>query len=443
MDGDQKMNIGICIEITINFIQQFVFIGFLYLFFDKNENKLKNVLSFWITVFLLFTVCNYFTFHGLMFNHIDSIIGTTVMIIYSVFFLKGQLYLRILAPIITFGLNILIANLNLAVMVHWGNMSFIDALTFSTSFRYLYIITSNLIYIMVLLILLRIGKKRIQVSKIPEIISFLLIAIIIYVAALSDMLLYEVSGFNRDILPHVVIICVSVFALAGMFWYLLLKTSRDNKLKTDLLLSKQREEMYKNSVLSTNEYIERLSHVKHDIKNNTMTINRLIADGEYNRAIELCDSISAKLSSPTLSYCDNPVLNAILNVEIEKAIENRVDLHYIINDTLYFIEDADIVSIIGNLCDNAIEYLSGLEEDKRNMNITISMYKDYHYITCKNTIVSSVLNTNPNLNTTKEDDVLHGKGLKILRDIAQKYSGEILLKEYDDELSVSVIIRNT
>lgn len=345
-------------------------------------------------------------------------------------------------PVIEISINTLISYLNLAIMVQFGNKPFVDALTFSTSFRYLYIITANLIYMVVLLVLLRIGKKRIHVSNISEIISFLLIAIIIYVAALSDMILYEVSDFNEAVLPYVVVICVSIFALTGMFWYLLLKVSRDSKLETDLLLSKQREEMYKNSVLSTNEHIEKLSRVKHDIKNNTMTISRLISDGKYDNAVELCNSISAKLSSPALSYCENPVLNAILNVEIEKALDSKIDLYYIINDSLSFVDDADIVSIIGNLCDNAIEYLSGIEEDKRSMNITISAYKGYHYITCDNTILSSVLDTNPYMNTTKKDASLHGKGMKILRDVAQKYSGEILLKEYGEKLSISVIIRN-
>ena len=125
-------------------------------------------------------------------------------------------------------------------------------------------------------------------SNIVEIISFLFIAIIVYVAALSDTILYQISGFNKEIFPYVIAICVSIFALTGMFWYLLLKVSKDSKLKTDLLLSKQREEMYKNSVLSTNEHIEKLAKVKHDIKNNTMTISRLISSGEYDSAKELC-----------------------------------------------------------------------------------------------------------------------------------------------------------
>lgn len=437
------MNIGMCIEVAINFVQQLLFIGFLYLFFDKDKNKLKNILSFWITVFLLFTVSNYFTFCGLTFNHLDSIIVLLTMYIYTIFYLKGEWYLKVMMPIVSFGINILISYLNLWVMVHLGNKPFVEALTFSTSFRYLYIVISNLIYAVALMILLRIGKKQIHVSSIPEIISFLLIAVIIYVASLSDMILYEVSDFNVAILPYVIIICLSVFLLTGMFWYLLLKVSKDSKLRTDLLLSKQREEMYKNSVLSTNEQIEKISKIKHDMRNHTMTVSSLISNGEYERAKILCDSVCEKLSVPALSHCENPVLNAILNVEKEKAFRHKVSFNCAIADNLFFVEDSDIVSIIGNMCDNAIEYLSEIEQDERNINLTISVYKDYYYITCNNTITSSVLMNNPEMNTTKNDVTLHGKGIQILRDVAEKYNGQILLKEYAEEISVSVIIRKT
>lgn len=436
------MNLGIIVEVSVNFIQQFMFIGFLYLFFDKETNKVKNVLAFWITVIFLFTVCNYFTFHELTFNHLDSIIGISVMLIYTLVFLKGALYLRVIIPFVVFGVNIAISYLNLHVMAYFGNIPFVDALTFSTAFRYLYVATTNLFFMVTLLVLLRIGKKNIQISDIPEILSFLFISIIIYVAALSDMILYEVSGFNTAVLPYVVIICLSIFVLTGMFWYLLLKISRDNKLKTDLLLSKQREEMYKNSVLSTNEYIEKVSRMKHDMKNNAMAINCLIAEGEYEKAKAICDSLSTKLNVPNMSYCENPVLNAIINVEIDKALHNNIDFSYTITENLSFVDDVDIVSVIGNICDNAIEYLLNVDTEKKHLTLEVSSYKDYSYVTCKNNIISSILKDNPEMKSTKAKSDLHGKGMNILREIAQKYGGDLLVKECKGELTVSAIFQN-
>ena len=38
------MNVGLVLEITANMIEQVILIGFLYLFFDKTESKVKRII---------------------------------------------------------------------------------------------------------------------------------------------------------------------------------------------------------------------------------------------------------------------------------------------------------------------------------------------------------------------------------------------------------------
>lgn len=433
---------GLVVEIVFNLIQQLMFIGFLYLFFDKGENKVKNILAFLISVLLLFTMANYFTFNEMTLNHLDSIITIIVMLVYSICFLKGELYLRIIIPIIVFGLNMLISYLNLFVMSTFGDVPFEEAITFSSSFRYMYLVVANLLYLAALLIILRIGNRKIQVVGKAEIVVFIIVAVALYAGSLSTMIFYKQLINNEELLPYIIIILVSLFVSAGVFWFFLLKISKDNKVKTELLLSKQREEMYKSSVLSANVNIEKISQIKHDISNNTMTISNLIKNGEYDKAQAICDSVAKKLSIATPIHTPNPVLNAILNVEIEKADLQSITFTFEINDPLMFIEDVDIVSLIGNLCDNAIEYLVTLPEPLRKMTLIIAVHKNFYYISCKNNIKESVLSDNPQMATSKKDRDLHGKGLPILQRIAESYSGEVRIKEESQEIIVSVIVRN-
>lgn len=436
------ITVGLVIEIAFNLIQQLMFIGFLYLFFDKGENKVKNILAFCISVLLLFTMANYFTFNEMTLNHLDSIITIVVMLVYSIFFLKGELYLRIIIPIIAFGLNMLISYLNLFVMTTFGDVPFVEAITFSSSFRYMYVIITDLLYLVALLILLRIGKRKIQVVSKTEIIAFIIVAAALYAGSLSTMIFYKQLINNEELIPYIIIVLVSLFVSAGVFWFLLLKISKDNQVKSELLLSRQREEMYKSSVLSANESIEKISQVKHDIRNNTMTINTLIKNEEYEKARSLCDSIADDLNSTALVHTDNPVLNAILNVELEKAKSNSITFTYEINDALRFVADVDIVSLIGNLCDNAIEYLVTMPENIRKMTLSIATYKRFYCISCTNMISDSVLAVNPQMATSKKDNDLHGKGLTILQRIAETYNGEVRIEEEKNDFIVSVIIRN-
>ena len=437
------ITVGLVVEIAFNLLQQLMFIGFLYLFFDKGENKIKNILAFWISVLLLFTMANYFTFNEMTLNHMDSIITIVVMLVYSIFFLKGELYLRIIIPIIAFGLNMLISYLNLFVMSTFGDVPFVEAITFSSSFRYMYLTVANLLYLVALLIILRIGKRKIQVVSKVEIIAFIIVAAALYTGSLSTMIFYKQLINNEELTPYIIIVLVSLFVSAGVFWFLLLKISKDNQVKTDLLLSRQREEMYRESVISSSEQIRLVSEIKHDMKNNLSSIYSLIDNGQYDDAKRLCldcsDSI-AKVYTPINT--DNPTLNAILNVEIEKARQIDISFSYTVTDSLDFVSATDVVSIIGNLCDNAIEYLSAIDKSQRKMSLEITVKNDYRIIMCRNTILSSVLSVNPDMKTTKNDETLHGKGLSILRSIAEKYNGTLSYQEDDDSLEVTLVIKD-
>lgn len=436
------MTAGVLVEIAVNLVQQLLFIGFLYLFFDKNKNKVINIVAFSVAVLILFTMANYFTFNEMTFNHMDAVITIVIMIGYSLFFLKGELYLRVIMPLIAFGLNTLISLFSLFLFNLFGEKSFEESLAFSTSFRYLYLFVVNLTYALILWLILRVRKKNIALSNRYDVFAFIVIPILCMIAMYTDVFIYQIVNFNPHILILIIVNLSLLVVVSVLVWFLLIKLSNGNQIKTDLLLSNQREEMYKISVVSTNEQIEKLSQIRHEIKNKALTIGTLIEEGEYQKAKTICDTIAKSASSNTPVHCQNPVLNAILNVEIDKANSKSIDFSYNISDTLSFMDDADVVSIIGNVCDNAIEYLYNVPIEVRKMSLSVSVYRGFYYITCKNTITSSVLKCNPELHTSKDDKFLHGKGIKILRSVAERYNGEIIVKEENNEFLLSIIIHN-
>ena len=59
----------------------------------------------------------------------------------------------------------------------------------------------------------------------------------------------------------------------------------------------------------------------------------------------------------------------------------------------------------------------------------------------QNSIQGSVLNTNPNLLTTKQDKQNHGFGTKILSDIAKKYDGRCDFYEKNNIFCCKIILR--
>lgn len=430
------MSIGLAVEIASNFIQLFMFIGFLYLFFDKPEGTAMKVVPFAVTSAIMLAVATIFTLNNMAYHYLYYVVTVFILVLYSVIFLRGRLFMRIVIPMAVS--NILIAYLTVSIMSAFGSMQFYEESGFS---RCMVLLAANAGYCAFLFLIYRFGKGRVNMRRQSDILAFFVIPLLTCTVGMSAMLALEASGFQFDIEIYITIITVSTAVIVVIFWYLLIKVGKDSDVKADLMLSRQREELYKSSVLSTNEQIEKISAVKHDMKNDLMSVSMLISNGEYEKAKEICDSVSERLTTAyTPINTDNPTLNAIVNVELDKALANEIGFTYDITNSLSFMSDGDIISVIANLCDNAIDYLANVPKEQRKMSLAISEYKAFCRIVCKNNVETSILAENPELKTTKSDETLHGKGIKILRKTAEKYNGELIIGEENDQLTVSVVV---
>ena len=439
MDGEGSMNIGSALEIAANTIQQLMSLVFLYLFFDKPNGKTKRLIPFLSAAVLLLAVTIYGTISALTSNYLYYLITAVITILYTTLFLRGKLYLRIIIPIAVS--NISIAYLTVSVMSSSGTLPFAETVALPDSFRYPVLFVADIIYAAFLFIIYRFGKGKINMRSKSDILAFIVIPLITCTVGLTALMLLKSVDFDGTVQIYVTVIALCTAVMVMIFWYLMIKSGKEAQIKTDLMLSRQREELYKSSVLSTHEQIEKISVIKHDMKSKIMSVGMLISQGEYDRAKALCDSVGETLSAAyTPVHTDNPTLNAIMNVELEKAQSNEINCTYEIADTLKNIRDADIISLIANLCDNAIEYLAQIPKEQRQMSLAISSYKSYCRVVCKNAVASSVLAENPDLNTTKDDKTLHGKGMNILLTIAKKYDGELLINEDGNQLTVSVMM---
>lgn len=436
---------GLAIELFTNLFQAVMFVGFLYLFFDKPEGKLKRLLPFLGGVLAILSITCFFTFSGAHTGassyYLDSLLSIIVFEVYTIVFLKGKWYLKIMMPLISFCINALVSyNFGFLVSVITGK-SIEESLVMSTGFRYLCLAVVNLTTALLLWLILRIGSRRIRLSGMPEIISFAVIPFMCMIILYCNFFIINVSGFDANILPYLLTICIVMVIMAILTCAMLVRISKANKIKTDFLLAQQREKLYEENTIATNEQIEKISGIRHDMKNKLMSLKGLINQGDLEQALRLCDDTSEKLETTyTPINSSNPILNAIVNVELEKATSLGINFTVDITESLAHISSADTVSLIGNLCDNAIEYLSTQPKEIRKMSLQIYSQLNFRVIICKNRVTNSILSANPNLATTKEDKINHGKGTSVIKRIAKEYDGDVMYSEEEGVFIVSVII---
>lgn len=431
-------------EITVNLLQTIYFVGFFLLFLGGKFSTRKNIILLSIFIALNFAVLTYFTYNQPNIVMLDMFIGIILYEIYCITCLKGELAIKLILPFIVSLINTIISYGFVYSSSIISGVTFEELITKSSLFRYLFVILANLSTMIVLFIMWRTKAKAYSLKEVSNVIAFVAIPLLAMMILYITMYVMILTNFQSNIIILLSIISVSMIVIAGIVWFMIARINKDNEIKTKLLLSEQKANLYKQNIISSNSQIETIKLLKHDMKNNISCIDALIEEENYDEAHNICHSLTNKYTSiGTIVNTENYLLNAVLNVEIEKAKSYGIPVKLsITNDLKMFKNSSDIISLIGNILDNAISYLSKNKVKNNEINFSTGYEGSYSIIKCRNNILDSVLFNNPSLKTDKEDKDNHGKGITIINSIAHKYNGDVIIKERNKEFIITVILDN-
>lgn len=431
-------------EITVNLLQSIYFVGFFLLFLGGKFSTRKNIILLSIIIALNFAVLTYFTYNHPNIVMLDMFIGIILYEIYCITCLKGELAIKLILPFIVSLISTIISYGFVYSSSIISGVTFEELITKSSLFRYLFVILANLTTMVVLFIMWQTKAKAYSLKKVSNVIAFVAIPLLAMMILYITMYVMILTNFQSNIIILLSIICVSMIVIAGIVWFMIARINKDNEIKTKLLLSEQKANLYKQNIISSNSQIETIKLLKHDMKNNISCIDALIEEENYDEAHNICHSLTNKYTSiGTIVNTENYLLNAVLNVEIEKAKSYGIPVKLsITNDLKMFKNSSDIISLIGNILDNAISYLSKNKVKNNEINFSTGYEGSYSVIKCRNNILDSVLFNNPSLKTDKKDKDNHGKGITIINSIAHKYNGDVIIKERNKEFIITVILDN-
>ncbi len=436
---------------------------FLTLFFERKYSK-KVIAAAACSVFFIVAVIDNITdnaasylssdevntaiFTYLM-MFVDNVLIIGVFAVYLILFFKGKKRHHIIIAVlsvVTFYLSWLLFTYTFGVIMNLIVTKYPSTYEeggFFYDYEF-YILNIGVIIISCILyvIFLKSFSKKIMVVSKLELTAYTAIPLMSMTQIIFDVTFLPEAAKTNYIIRYAIIF-ISSISICFFTLFLLKKTSNDNRMKTEYLLTSQKISLYEENVINTNKQIEKMAKMKHDIKKYVQSIGRLIDNKNYDEAQKLCGEVSRNLKKIyTPLNTDNPLLNAIINVEQDKAETENIDFKVEIADQLTdFKGNADIISVIGNLCDNAIEYLKDIPREERNMSLKITSMNDYSAIICKNRILDSVLEKNPQLTTTKPERSAHGKGGNIVREISEKYSGSTNYSEDGKMFCVTVLMK--
>jgi sensor histidine kinase YesM len=276
--------------------------------------------------------------------------------------------------------------------------------------------------------------------------SFPRIALIVAVSAAVMLLCFLFLGFaslrGMNIVYEVATIYVVVFVTAApfllVFLYDTLSAAYENKLKSALLA--QEKEYYFTQCQLMQESAEQMKAFRHDIKSQLATLKDYSIKGKSEDIEDYLDSLLADIGkSETYSDTGNIAVDSIVNYKLKNVKGNniKIDLRISIPPTLN-VEAVDIVTILGNLLDNALDAVAKVDE--KIIKLDIAFDKGGLFTKIENSFDGEVKYSEEQQILTSKGEDGHGYGLKNIRQSVEKYNGYMKLTHDGNIFSTVVFL---
>ena len=292
-------------------------------------------------------------------------------------------------------------------------------------------------YIVQFLFLLFIEQftKKLEIQGDQEFAWYLLIVPVTSIAVLSCFMYME---FPKSLVLQAVVTLGSLmqyFSNAAIFIVLERYTVIMNEKKYDALyqVKQEMEDEKFQKIAKLNEDYRCYMHDMHNYLNNI----RLLAMREENEAVvKIINDMEGELQNKEVEhklFCGNPVLNSILAEQSAKAVGQGVAMQVFVERFLgvEFILEADMISLFGNLLDNAVAAAAQCKGEK-TVDVKLFMGNQYMFVCYIENSYDRVLREAEGFASTKQE-AGHGLGIGIVRRLAEKYGGSVTMETSENK----------
>lgn len=248
--------------------------------------------------------------------------------------------------------------------------------------------------------------KSIRLSAMPKETQYML-TMIPLCSLISCFLLIEVA--KELISAQMVVLCMCIIFVIIITNYVIFLMIEKY---TTVEEKQHEEEMIQREILYRNEYYQDMERYQEQIQD-----------------IRLAEEII---------YSANPVVNAILKVKSIKAKEKEIPMQVTtLLPQRVSVDIGDMGVLYGNLLDNAIEAAMAVEQEKRYVHVESKFQEGRLLLSIKNSKPSG---TSSYQQTNKKDKIKHGRGIRSVRKVAEKYGGELLLKDQGEHFEAVLLL---
>lgn len=195
------------------------------------------------------------------------------------------------------------------------------------------------------------------------------------------------------------------------------------------------------SYIEMNEKNTELRKFRHDTKNLLLALGTLIKEGKYDQASEYIDKMQETIGAGKIKMFEtgNFIADALLESKAKTASSAGIAMSVDGNIPSGKIEDVDLVILISNLLDNAIEAAAKVTGEKE-IGIKSILKENIWILNVKNPCDMEVIIKDNRIETTRDDKESHGFGLANIESITRKYEGKLELSCENKEFIARAVL---
>ncbi len=243
--------------------------------------------------------------------------------------------------------------------------------------------------------------------------------------------------FYRMIMPLFVIVFF-LFQIVVVFFVFKIAETHQQKQTTALIEFSNK--MLQKSLDETEQTFGLWRQSVHDYKNHVIVLKQLADENRMDEIKAFLEEESNSIGKQLFMFrTGNSVVDTLVN--LKRALAERHQIVFLVHGTLpskMVIEDMDLVNILGNLLDNAIE--ASIKEQDAYIDLAIKQEKNFFLLSVRNKCTNA--REKEIDKSTKEHPEFHGIGLKSVKRAVKKYDGQIHVEQTTQEFIVNIMIQN-
>lgn len=403
-----------------NLFRVYIVWKFLRLFFEDKKVGNKTEISAY-AIFYLSTLAVFIFFHKHAINLCVNLVGMFLITLLYIGSLKKKALLAVLIYIVNMGCD---------TLAYFLFMNSTKGMPSTQNFS----IVTDLLIVMCELAAAKIlgDKAKKELGK-----GFW---VLLMIPVLSILLILTIGSFRLK--RRGLMLCVGIGTLVinmvVFYLYHMLQDAHQHFYEKELL--QQQVKVYSNQLETISQTQKKIRLLRHDMIHHIKELYSLAAADKKDDLLTYLKDMEEAIVNPKEHVCsENHKIDGILNYMLEKAENelNEVEAKVKIPEGLHT-DTFDLVIIIGNLLDNAIE--AAKQTDKKYLSFKMSLEKGVLYIDVINSYCGVIKKKDNKLLTTKSDLDSHGYGLESVQEIVRKHEGAIDVTYGSDTFKIRVML---